>query len=625
MKNYIKLLGLFFVFSIILTFSNAVVLADDTTPPTIRITPNGEYDTTPKDGDDDFTWTPYFVEPVSVRFTEDVVEGDNFQQIIATVKNLNYGYTNTFIGDTSINPSGGLCKVIKGTGPNPKSTLMWLYPPASKWVYSSSPIFVTITLPAGCVEDTAGNPFPSDYTFSFTALPYNGPPAVTTVSATVTGKTTANYVGNITNLGVPNPTEHGFVWGLAQNPTIISNNGITTKGVKSSTGLFSDNITGLAENTRYYVRAYATNTSGIVYGGQLTIDTADAPWLDNLSLTPSPIDGINTEVLSGDGNEIAEASYRIFYTTDDPAPGISYDENDMNTVPGAGWVDSTKIGTMNVSGNKKAITVDINGSEFNTVVWKHVTFKVWVRFTNGTQKIKISNAYPVIKSNVDTVGSVAHNQIITVGSTDVVASDPDTPVDFYGPYSNTIRNALRNQNVFADGDIVTYRLEFDVNDTNLAEDMIVTLDFNLLNEDGIELRPTSVWLVKFDSSGKIVTGDANGWIKCLKGGSDSEAFKADTVNSNQGINRYIIKLGKVDGQAILKKSGVGKYAILCSCILDVEPGTGTVGIINEAEMEVYQDDPNVDPYSSNIVEQLRPNRKMTIKTNISRESAVYYH
>ena len=44
----------------------------------------------------------------------------------------------------------------------------------------------------------------------------------------------------------------------------------TTDGAVSATGAFTSNITGLAPNTLYHVRAYATNAAGTVYGGDVT-------------------------------------------------------------------------------------------------------------------------------------------------------------------------------------------------------------------------------------------------------------------------------------------------------------------------------------------------------------------
>ncbi len=64
-------------------------------------------------------------------------------------------------------------------------------------------------------------------------------------------------------------TSRGICWGIASNPTTADfqiENGI-------GTGTFTGNLTGLAPNQQYYVRAFATNGKGTAYGNQLTFTT----------------------------------------------------------------------------------------------------------------------------------------------------------------------------------------------------------------------------------------------------------------------------------------------------------------------------------------------------------------
>jgi uncharacterized protein (TIGR02145 family) len=61
----------------------------------------------------------------------------------------------------------------------------------------------------------------------------------------------------------------GVCWGTSTEPTIDNNK--TDEG--SGVGVFTSQITGLASNTTYYVRAYATNNEGTGYGAQITFKT----------------------------------------------------------------------------------------------------------------------------------------------------------------------------------------------------------------------------------------------------------------------------------------------------------------------------------------------------------------
>ena len=96
-------------------------------------------------------------------------------------------------------------------------------------------------------------------------------PIVTTQAATSISYTTATANGNITNLGYPNPTQYGHCWSITTNPTVA--NSKTEKGTASSTGAYTSALTGLNPNTTYYVRSYATNFTGTVYGTQVSFTT----------------------------------------------------------------------------------------------------------------------------------------------------------------------------------------------------------------------------------------------------------------------------------------------------------------------------------------------------------------
>ncbi len=64
-------------------------------------------------------------------------------------------------------------------------------------------------------------------------------------------------------------TSKGVCWSTSSNPTIIDDK--TTDGSGSAT--YASNITNLSPNTTYYVRAYATNSSGTFYGDEKMFTT----------------------------------------------------------------------------------------------------------------------------------------------------------------------------------------------------------------------------------------------------------------------------------------------------------------------------------------------------------------
>ncbi|MDP2730418.1 MAG: hypothetical protein Q8O55_08040 [Dehalococcoidales bacterium] len=95
-------------------------------------------------------------------------------------------------------------------------------------------------------------------------------PTVTTQAVTAISGTTATGNGNITDLGYPDPTQHGHCWNTAGTPTTADSK--TENGAASATGAFVSAMPGLTPGSKYYVRAYATNSAGTSYGDEVTID-----------------------------------------------------------------------------------------------------------------------------------------------------------------------------------------------------------------------------------------------------------------------------------------------------------------------------------------------------------------
>ncbi len=96
-------------------------------------------------------------------------------------------------------------------------------------------------------------------------------PSISTTAISNITKTTATSGGNVTEQGSSEVTERGICWSTTPTPTIINNK--TANG--DGTGEFTAELTGLTANTTYYVRAYATNSVGTVYGNQLSFKTAN--------------------------------------------------------------------------------------------------------------------------------------------------------------------------------------------------------------------------------------------------------------------------------------------------------------------------------------------------------------
>ncbi len=94
-------------------------------------------------------------------------------------------------------------------------------------------------------------------------------PVLTTTEVSAITQTTSTSGGNITSDAGSSVTVRGVCWSTKVSPTVADSK--TTDG--GGIGSFTSSITGLAAGTTYYVRAYATNSSGTGYGGAYQITT----------------------------------------------------------------------------------------------------------------------------------------------------------------------------------------------------------------------------------------------------------------------------------------------------------------------------------------------------------------
>lgn len=94
------------------------------------------------------------------------------------------------------------------------------------------------------------------------------PPSVVTSYVYEVAITTATAKGQVTYEGDDFVFSRGFVWGTSPNPTVDNNNGITLNG--SGLGEYTGYLTGLTNQTVYYVRAYATNSLTTTYGSNFS-------------------------------------------------------------------------------------------------------------------------------------------------------------------------------------------------------------------------------------------------------------------------------------------------------------------------------------------------------------------
>ena len=166
---------------------------------------------------------------------------------------------------------------------------------------------------------------------SFTTL--NIPTITATASATAITSSTATTGGTITADGGAEVTARGVVYGTSAGASTFS---VTTG---TGTGTYTISLTGLNPVTTYYVRAFATNSIGTVYGAETSFTTiAIAP-----TLTTTAASSITKYAASAGGIVTSDGGSTI------TASGICWSTTATPTILNSITTDGTTSGTFTSS------------------------------------------------------------------------------------------------------------------------------------------------------------------------------------------------------------------------------------------------------------------------------------
>jgi uncharacterized protein (TIGR02145 family) len=128
--------------------------------------------------------------------------------------------------------------------------------------------------------NSAGTSYGNELSFSTTLTDVL---TLTTTLPSSIATSTASCGGTVITDGGSTVTARGVVWSTMPNPTIA----LATKTTNGTgTGMFTSVLSGLNPSTTYYVKAYATNSTGTSYGNELSFAT-----LQSSSTTVTDVDG----------------------------------------------------------------------------------------------------------------------------------------------------------------------------------------------------------------------------------------------------------------------------------------------------------------------------------------------
>ena len=146
--------------------------------------------------------------------------------------------------------------------------------------------------------------------------------------------TTAVAGGDVTADGGTEVTAKGVCWSTSQEPTIEGEH--TENG--AGTGEFTAELSGLEQNTTYYVRAYATNKEGTAYGEEVSFTTLQENVVVKPMVTTLEIAGLSQTTAVAGGNVTSDGGAEV------TARGVCWSTSQEPTVEGEHTTDGAGTG-----------------------------------------------------------------------------------------------------------------------------------------------------------------------------------------------------------------------------------------------------------------------------------------
>lgn len=238
-------------------------------------------------------------------------------------------------------------------------------------------------------------------------------PTLTTTVVSAITPTTAVSGGTISSDGGAAVTERGVCWGTATNPVVTGNH--TTDG--AGVGTFTSNITGLAASTTYFVRAYATNSTGTAYGNEVSFTTTATGGAVLPTLTTTNVTAITTTTASSGGNISSDGGAAV------TARGVCWSTTANPVVAGNHTTDGTGIGTFtsNITALNPSTTYFVRAYATNSV---GTAYGNELSFTTSAAAVDVYVAGYEISGSVS-VAKVWKNGVgtpISSGPNDAIAS-----------------------------------------------------------------------------------------------------------------------------------------------------------------------------------------------------------
>jgi uncharacterized protein (TIGR02145 family) len=230
------------------------------------------------------------------------------------------------------------------------------------------------------------------------------PPTVTTGEITEITRTSMKTGGTVTSDGGAKIIVAGICWSTSPSPSVKDKH--TNDGY--DVGPFLTDLTGLAPNTLYYIRAYAANSEGIGYGSEKSITTDP---VTGATIITTEVTSITMEsavsggtITSDGGGEVT--SRGVCWST---LPNPTTADNTTSDGSGTGTFESIMTGlSPNTTWYVRAYAVNSSGTSYGN----EITFT-----TTGAAPTVITSAV----TSVTAVSAVSGGNITADGGSPVTA------------------------------------------------------------------------------------------------------------------------------------------------------------------------------------------------------------
>jgi phosphodiesterase/alkaline phosphatase D-like protein len=408
-------------------------------------------------------------------------------------------------------------------------------------------------------QNAGGTTYGADMTF--TTNPANTP-TVTTANVTDITAVSATGGGNVTDEGGAAVTARGVCWSTAPNPTTADN--ITSDG--TGAGVFTSNLTGLTELTTYYVRAYATNLFGTVYGSeiQFTTNPANTPTVTTANVTEITADSATSGGNVTDEGGAPVTARGVCWSTA-PNPTIANNRTSDGTGPGAFTsylINLTESTTYYVRAYATNLFGTAYGSQFQftgkiAVVNVTITEPGQGEVVSGTVTIAASASVSSAKS-----AAASHAMARSIAKVEFYIDDTLIGTDTSPPYETQWDSTMA-----ADGSHTIKAAAYDQNNNTAQDQISVTVSNTstippeiMLNRDNLNFgaifqgsstadstmggsMTTGPQTLLINNSGGgtlnwTVTEDA-GWLTCSPGSGQGPGVVSVSVNpSGLAVGSY---------------------------------------------------------------------------------------